>query len=199
VPCYVKVNSGGEDECKVGTRACNDGESGWGDAGCVPDADNTVVPMPLCDAYAGPCAEAPDPYACANQMGAPTTFACTVLFDDSAPGAVCPNAAAILPHSSTGDPACAWLAAPARKRASYDVVLDTEPTGVGGSLTSQFCQPMIVVRDTLVVPQVPDSWLLIQSQDGNLSQLFRVNFTPQQVATCPGTGMTCVGLASPGG
>jgi hypothetical protein len=198
VPCYVKTNEGGEDQCVVGTRACDDGATGWGDAGCQPTADNTVVPMPLCDAYAA-CDEAPDPYACANQMAAPTSHACTVLFDNATPGEVCPNAAAILPHSAAGDPACAWLASPARKRPSYEVVLDSEPTGVGGTVTTSICQPMIVVRDTLVVPQQPDSWLLWQQQDNVSSQLFRVNFTPMPVETCPPTGMTCIGLAAPGG
>ncbi|HTM20891.1 MAG TPA: putative metal-binding motif-containing protein, partial [Kofleriaceae bacterium] len=197
VPCYGKTNTGGEDICKPGTRACDDGGTGWtGD--CVVTVDDVSVPLSLCDAYnSSTCQDAPDPYACANQTAATMVHSCTVLFPLADPGNVCPLAARLLPNTAPDNATCAWLTAPARNRASYDVVMDSQASGATGSTSSSLCQPMIVVRDTLVNPQQPDSWVFMQQVNGVGTQLFRVDLTPMGVAVCPANGLSCATLAAP--
>ena len=147
--------------------------------------------MTLCDAYSA-CLDAPDPFACANNTAVTTTYACTVFYSLDAPSSVCPFAAALLPHSSTIDPLCRWLLAPVNNRPRYDAVLGGDPSGTGGGPISSLCQPYFIVRDTIPAPPVPDSFLLLQSQDGTNTQMFRILLTPQAATNgCPQVGLDC--------
>ncbi len=185
-PCYEME---GDNTCLVGTRTCDDGNLGWGE--CMPNVNEPQqVPTGFCDAYQL-CQDQPDPFACANNMAVTTTHACTVLFPLDLPSSVCPNAAALLPHSTTGDPICQWALAPVGILPRYDVVLDSTPDGIGGGPTSSLCQPFVVVRDTIPAPPVSDSWMLVQKQNGTITQAFRLLLTPQGVSQCPEVGMSC--------
>jgi len=197
VPCYVKVNDGSGDTCQVGTRTCDDGNLGWvGD--CVPPTPaDAGVALEFCTAYEA-CQDAPDPWACANQMAVTTTYSCTVFYPSAQPDSVCTPAAARLPHPTIGDFLCQWTLAPARKRPHYDAVLAaTDPLGVGGSATSAACQPLFVVRDTINNPPVQDSWLLHEEVENGDTQTFLIDLHPQAVTDCPVNGLQCVSALPP--
>ena len=79
------------------------------------------------------------------------------------------------------------------------VVCPASPEDFDGARAASTKLPLVVVRAPRGVPLVPDRGRLGQQQDDVRTQLFRVNFTPRQVPAGPGTGMSGIGLAAPGG
>jgi len=183
VPCYVITNVLGEDQCVIGERQCHDNSGdGWVGA-CMPGADATeTVPLELCVAY-DECADAADPWACANEA-VPMHATCQIPYLSGAPGEVCLPAWSSLANT-TNALSCFWSILPAGAVPHYVVGFTSDAvTGPVQAEISQ-CQPHFVVSSSLDAPPLPASFLLYEEGDEDWSRVFRVDLVPVAVATCP--------------
>ena len=196
VPCYSLDEL--EELCVIGSRTCGDADGeGW-TSECVPISDGDVVPAQLCTAYEI-CAdsEVADPYACANDEAASTTYNCTLDFPQTNPTQLCSPAAARLPNSATADEFCLWAVLPATSRLPhYDVGFSGEANAPGNDVLSDMCGPFFVVNDSYVAPPVPDSFMIYQEVDLAAAQVFKVVVPPNPVVQCDeaGSALHCGGF-----
>ncbi len=199
VPCYGLDEY--EELCVIGSRTCGDADGeGW-TSECESIGEGAVVPAQLCVAYEL-CedADAPDPYACANDEVASTTYHCTLDFPQANPSALCEPASARLPNTATADEFCLWAVLPATSREPlYDVGFSAEANAAGNDVIADMCGPFFVVNDSYPAPPQVDSFMVYQEVDYDGAQVFKVEVVPNPVVQCSdGGGLHCAGFPDPG-
>ncbi|RMH45234.1 MAG: hypothetical protein D6689_00375 [Deltaproteobacteria bacterium] len=206
-PCYASATTEeGEAVCVVGVRACDDapGGAGWGECAIEGRVDDPAfhVPIELCAAYdACDAADVPDPFDCANEMGADRTVACTVAVADAGEPALCPKTYAPVPRGDSPG-GCEWQIVGGARQPHWQVGLsplvgDAPPAGPTVVATDA-CAVWFHVIDAVDAPPQAGAVMLhhVSAQAGDV--LIRVLLHPEVVADCPDPGLTCDAPLLPG-
>ncbi len=191
-----------QQQCTVGQRACDDTPGGGLAATCDPASDPMLdVPIDpaLCAAYAGPCAADPDPWRCANQIGAAAVFDCGLAWRRVPGSPTRPPGAILCAPASTPAPqlgltaGCQFILVGGTVQEGYQVgFLPRNGTGTPAAFLDDCSGDVVAVAATNAYAPQPDQWLILASDTGHMRRsaaLLRV--TPLLVTSCPATALSC--------